>query len=165
MDQDNDLARLFTWLQTPELRYREFADAREISDAVVTWETRPNTAENPDAPVASRRNAQLEEEYPPDQFPDQAGVQVRLEPDPRGPTTIAPTPMATTQPESPSRRESVEPRGPQMAEPVPPQPSEEGQHHSGSPLDAVFGRLGGGRDSLPDPRERPRNIPGLGKSR
>src|SRR5882672_1854277 len=68
MDHDDDVEHLFSWLQTPELRYREFAGAREITDAVVTWRARPNPA---DTPIAPRDNVQLAEEYPPDQFPDQ----------------------------------------------------------------------------------------------
>jgi hypothetical protein len=30
MDRDDDVGRLFSWLQTPEFRYREFADAPEM---------------------------------------------------------------------------------------------------------------------------------------
>jgi hypothetical protein len=68
MDQDDDVEHLFSWLQTPELRYREFAGAREITDAIVSWQPRPSEA---DTPVAQSHNTQLAEEYPPDQFPDQ----------------------------------------------------------------------------------------------
>jgi len=41
MDHDDDVEHLFSWLQTPELRYREFAGAREITDSVITWRTGP----------------------------------------------------------------------------------------------------------------------------
>jgi hypothetical protein len=68
MDHDDDVEHLFSWLQTPDLRYREFAGAREITDTVVTWQARPA---NVDIPVAPSENVQLAEEYPPDQFPDQ----------------------------------------------------------------------------------------------
>jgi hypothetical protein len=37
MDHDGDVERLFSWLQTPDLRYREFAGEREISDATAKW--------------------------------------------------------------------------------------------------------------------------------
>ncbi len=43
MNQDDDVERLFSWLQTPDLRYREFAGAREVTDAAATWQGRPNT--------------------------------------------------------------------------------------------------------------------------
>ena len=43
MNQDDDVERLFSWLQTPDLRYREFAGAREVTDAVVTLRDRANT--------------------------------------------------------------------------------------------------------------------------
>jgi hypothetical protein len=68
MDQDDDVEHLFSWLQTPELRYREFAGAREITDAIVSWQPRPDEASRP---VVPGNNVQLAEEYPPDQFPDQ----------------------------------------------------------------------------------------------
>jgi hypothetical protein len=68
MDHDDDVEHLFSWLQTPELRYREFAGAREITDAVIA-QLRPNRAEV--VPVPPRGDTQLQEEYPADQFPDQ----------------------------------------------------------------------------------------------
>jgi hypothetical protein len=75
MDQDDDVEHLFSWLQTPELRYREFAGAREITDTIVTWQPRPEAA---DTPVAPSGNVQLAEEYPPDQFPDQTYAPVDI---------------------------------------------------------------------------------------
>jgi len=45
MSQDDDVERLFSWLQTPDLRYREFAGAREVTDAVVLYQGRANTPE------------------------------------------------------------------------------------------------------------------------
>jgi hypothetical protein len=89
MDHDDDVEHLFSWLQTPELRYREFAGAREITDAVIISQARPDSTET--APVQSD-NAQLEEEYPPDQFPDQqdAPVDMVLQ----GPATATRTPAA-----------------------------------------------------------------------
>jgi len=46
MKSDDDVAKLFSWLQTPEMHYREFADARDIADALPGG-TRPETAERP----------------------------------------------------------------------------------------------------------------------
>jgi hypothetical protein len=89
MNQDDDVERLFSWLQTPEIRYREFAGAREVTDAVVSLQARTNTAAiNPPAP----HHVQLDEEYPQDQFPDQSQVVVEVEPLVRGPAIVAPTP-------------------------------------------------------------------------
>jgi hypothetical protein len=68
MDHDDDVEHLFSWLQTPELRYREFAGAREITDTVIIRQERPIDEEPVPVP---RHNTQLEEEYPRDQFPDQ----------------------------------------------------------------------------------------------
>ena len=71
MDQDEDVERLFSWLQTPEIRYREFAGAREVTDASVAFQARTNTPQlDPPAP----HHVQLDEEYPQDQFPDLGGA-------------------------------------------------------------------------------------------
>jgi hypothetical protein len=87
MDQIDDVERLFSWLQTPEIRYREFAGAREVTDATVALQERTNTPQlDPPAP----HHVQLDEEYPQDQFPDQSQVVVDVEPAARGPATIAP---------------------------------------------------------------------------
>lgn len=45
MNQDDDVERLFSWLQTPDLRYREFAGAREVTDTVVLYQGHANTPE------------------------------------------------------------------------------------------------------------------------
>lgn len=37
MDRDDDVERLFSWIKTPDLHYREFAAEREVADAVATW--------------------------------------------------------------------------------------------------------------------------------
>ncbi|GEM_PF-3255146 len=44
MEHDDDVERLFSWLKTPDLRYREFAAAREIADAVAAWPALRKTA-------------------------------------------------------------------------------------------------------------------------
>lgn len=91
MDHD-DVEHLFSWLQNPELRYREFAGAREITDTVVLRQVRVNSTE-PAAAVAGPPvdgDGQLEEEYPPDQFPDQSNIEVVVEPAGRGKVMVAP---------------------------------------------------------------------------
>ena len=260
MDNENDVERLFSWLQTPELRYREIAGTREIADDVVIVEERSNT---PDPEPKPHHNVQLAEEYPQNQFPDQANVHVEVEhaPAERESPTIAPTsapPAAPSAPPTvsedafvlgsagrggPRRPEFMEPLAPArvnpppIAEPsapapaygvsappepapappepapappasLPPQPTQAappppapepaapaagghllgGAYRDNGPsepaaaappspekppsaespqgdersLDRVFGRLAASRDRLPDPRERLRQIPGLG---
>jgi hypothetical protein len=197
MDHDDDVEHLFSWLQTPELRYREFAGAREITDSVVIiQQQRPsNTPVPQDRPVgAPRHNTQLNEEYPVDQFPDQGEtrIEVRGETPPtppehasivaredvrvdvreeakveireevrgagRGPLIIAPEPAegggllggAYREHETGRYGASTAPAEPPAAPDSPPQGNERS-------LDAVFGRLSGGRGRLPDPRDRLRH--------
>ena len=86
MDHDDDVEHLFSWLQTPDLRYREFAGAREITDSVViVQQQRANNTPVPqDEPVgAPHHNTQLNEEYPQDQFPDQGETRVEVLPEAR----------------------------------------------------------------------------------
>jgi hypothetical protein len=275
MDHDDDVEHLFSWLQTPELRYREFAGAREITDAVITSQVRANSAEA--EPVPSH-NTQLEEEYPADQFPDQEDapadivVQQRpvvaprapLAPTPAAPATVTPSltgasapgpaayaaglfalgaggrntprrphyeepvvpppiiqtpaprqaatiaapiptpPPPPRQPPPPPPAPPVTTAAPVTPRPVPPaappiaapvaarpavpangggllggayrqngfnghgtesgaadHPAVDGQQRNEVSLDAVFGRLSGARERLPDPRDRMRHIRGL----
>jgi len=223
MDHETDVEHLFSWLQTPELRYREFASVREITDTII--------------PVSERPSAVLAQ-LPPGETPSQpvAGTDpeesfVRSEASIHDPATIAPTssaefgaPVAPTRAEDsfavappeandPYRPEFAEPVAPPaIAHPAPPPvtsavesdepppvpphvvpPATAGgallggayredsadQHGTEDPpsaappsgadpepdgtrsLDALFGRLGGGRDRLPDPRDRMKHIPGL----
>jgi hypothetical protein len=37
MDRDDDVERLFSWIKTPDLHYREFAAEREVADTTATW--------------------------------------------------------------------------------------------------------------------------------
>lgn len=37
MDRHDDVERLFSWIKTPDLHYREFAGEREVADAAATW--------------------------------------------------------------------------------------------------------------------------------
>jgi len=69
MDNDDDVEHLFSWLQAPELRYREFAGAREITDTVVAWQARPPPAEPAPAdepPDAANGEGLFDDEYPGD---------------------------------------------------------------------------------------------------
>jgi hypothetical protein len=95
MNQDDDIERLFSWLQTPEMRYRDFAGAREVTDTVATSQVRTNT---PEIGPPAAHNVQLEEEYPADQFPDQSQVKVEVEPAARAPAAAAPTPVPAPPP-------------------------------------------------------------------
>jgi hypothetical protein len=175
MDHDDDVEHLFSWLQTPELRYREFAGAREITDNIVTWQVQTNTAEAVRAETPTPGNVQLEEEYPADQFPDQVASKVEIAPAPhspsQGPAMVAPEPLpasSTAVPPPapvapPSQHASAGLLGGAYSEDeahggsaTPPQPAVTptgGTSGGGRSLDAVFGRLGG---RLPDPRDRAR---------
>jgi hypothetical protein len=169
MDHDNDIEHLFSWLQTPDLRYREFAGAREITDTIVTWQARANTTGTavsvPEAPV--RGNVQLREEYPADQFPDQTAVKVDIEPA-RDALHRAPEPPIAPPPtggvDSSGRLLGGayrEEGGPGPGSGVPPSSSVGGQQPGEGSLDSVFSRLASGRGRLPDPRDRLRRGPGF----
>ena len=142
MNQDNDVEKLFSWLQTPDIRYREFAGAREITDAVSIVRVRADTPEN-EAPAA--HNTKLDEEYPPNQYPDQS--QTRIEIAAREPAASALPSVVHHEP---------------AAEASPP-PSTDADPNEEAPrsLHSVFNRLSGGRASDRDPRERTSRIPGL----
>jgi hypothetical protein len=259
MDHDDDVEHLFSWLQTPELRYREFAGAREITDAVIIWQARPNSIETASVPSD---NIQLEEEYPLDQVPhrqdapadivSQRPVAATPTPAAPDPATLAPALTAAAAPgpaayaagmfalgaggrntprrphyeepvvpppiiQTPAPRQAVAPAVPVpilaaspsapaavTAAPVTPrpaappstaaarpaapsngggllggayrqngfngheadagaveQPTTDSQQRGEASLDAVFGRLSGARQRLPDPRDRMRHIPGF----
>lgn len=103
MDHDDDVEHLFSWLQTPELRYREFAGAREITDSVmIVQQQRANNTPVPeDEPVgAPHHNTQLNEEYPEDQFPDQGETRVEMlvETPPAAPANVRPAPPEHVRP-------------------------------------------------------------------
>jgi hypothetical protein len=137
MSPADDVEKLFSWLQTPDIRYREFAGAREVTDAVSAEQTRTH---NPEVETPAPHNVQLDEEYPADQFPDQSGVEVKVEPAVRAP---APAPAPPT-PEPP------------------PADTAKPEEQTNRPLDSVFNRLSGGRADDRDPPERGGHIPGLG---
>jgi hypothetical protein len=198
---------LFSWLQTPDLRYREFAGAREITDSVVIFQQQraSNTPVPQDEPVgAPRHDTQLNEEYPEDQFPDQGETRIEVlseaphatresppvviheEPSPvtvredargagRGPLIIAPEQTSADggQQAPPAagggllggayRENDAPEHGARGSEPQP-SPAQDSEQRGTRSLDAVFGRLAEVRGRLPDPRERPRNVPGGGSS-
>jgi hypothetical protein len=217
--QDNDVDRLFSWLQTPDLRYREFAGAREVADAVVVSQGRPNKPQvevpeetpTPKLETAADDHSHEPPAHEPPVREPPAREAVRGQAAPREPTMVAPMPMppraetgpfslgaagrgAPRQPAPPLPTPSSNPPSP----PTPSQPSaaaqtaaggllggayresgsegraapqasglqnsEEPRKQEARPLDAVFGRLGGGNVRPPDPRERLRHIPGLGAS-
>ena len=69
MEQTSDVERLFSWLKTEDLRYREFAASREVADAVATWPAlhkaageagRPSEAAAPEGGVAARERLERE---------------------------------------------------------------------------------------------------------
>jgi len=150
MDQDDDVEHLFSWLQTPELRYREFAGAREITDAIVSWQPRPSEA---DTPVAPSHNTQLAEEYPPDQFPDQTYAPADIVE--RGPTAER---TAVIERSTVIERATIVDRGaaversPAMIAPVPLPVAEPPPAAS---AEGPFGLGAAGRTSLQDPVVRP----------
>ena len=142
--EEDDVQRLFSWLQTPDLRYREFAGAREVTDTVITLRPRANTAS---AGVPPARPLADEE---------------RSEPT----APAAPTPASGSgllggayRDVSATEADPAPSAAPQPA-PTPPDASPSG----GRALDSIFGRLAGTRERLPDPRERPRQGPGSGSS-
>jgi hypothetical protein len=164
MDHDNDVEHLFSWLQTPDLRYREFAGAREITDTIVTWQVRANTtgAAVSTHETPARGNAQQQEEYPVDQFPDQSAVRVEVEPHGVPGQPVVPPPVVPQAPIPPGLESSGRLLGGAYRE--------DGNVSAGSrqpgesSLDSVFSRLAGGRGRLPDPRDRLRHTPGTGPS-
>lgn len=80
MEHDDDVGRLFSWLKTPDLRYREFANEREISDAAATWPglrraTESVSPEEGEAPVGVE--AQPEEAVSPNPLREPLGDRLR----------------------------------------------------------------------------------------
>jgi|SRR5579872_2283788 len=159
MNQDNDVERLFSWLQTPDIRYREFAGAREITDAVVTVRAEVSTPATGPRPS---HNTQLSEEYPEDQYPDQSQTTIKVEPAPRESTASAP--VTAPHPESLRQEPTIVAPDPLPPTPAPePAPAAEGHdEHPGRSLDSVFNRLSGGRSGESDPHDRSRTDPGSG---
>ncbi|HZK89464.1 MAG TPA: hypothetical protein VFC56_04885 [Stellaceae bacterium] len=155
MDHEDDIERLFSWLQTPELRYREFAGAREITDAAVTSPPYPDTAGH--AIPAGEPLREVE----PGEYTDEPVAPVTGT---RGSSDVSATPPAP--PGAPgllggAYREGGQPAAGETGSTAePPAGSADSRQGNERSLDVVFGRLSDARDRLPDPRERPRQIPG-----
>ncbi|HZT88805.1 MAG TPA: hypothetical protein VFA12_12615 [Stellaceae bacterium] len=94
-EKPSDVDRLFSWLKTQNLRYREFAGARELSDAVKTWPALHQAAaesgrasEAPAPAGAEAARHRIEEEAKP--MPAVAAEAIKAEP----PITVPPEPSA-----------------------------------------------------------------------
>lgn len=143
MDHEDDIERLFSWLQTPELRYREFAGAREVADTVVTSRAHPPDRVDPahePHPVA---------EAPPGK---QSGQPVASRGSAAGPSGLL----------GGAYRDSGRPDSNDVGPAEPNSGPAKSQQGSERSLDTVFGRLA--RSRLPDPRDRPRSVPGSGSN-
>jgi hypothetical protein len=140
----DDLQRLFSWLQTPDLRYREFAGEREMPDPL----TPGGTAE-----AVPERRAGLRQ-------PEFAEPEPAPERDPPAATPLAePAEEPVAPPSAGLLGGAYRTRAGEGAAPSP-TPAEDqqqsaGRQDPGRSLDSVFGRLSGRRDRLPDPRDRP----------
>jgi hypothetical protein len=95
MEQASDVKRLFSWLKTEDLRYREFAASREVKDAVATWPALHEAAKESGHPAeaaapagaAVARERIARETMP---MPPVAAEAIRAEP----PVTVPPQPLA-----------------------------------------------------------------------
>jgi hypothetical protein len=149
MAQDDDIEKLFAWLQMPDLHYRDFAGGREVSDAYGPWQTRREYVEGEvrtvEEGIVPAGTFEAHPVPPPESAPTESTPSRRS----RRPTMIAP--------ESPAA--AADPGG------EPPTHPAETEQEGDRPLNQVFDRLGPGRERLPDPRDRLRNIPGLGPPR
>jgi hypothetical protein len=95
MDQPSDVQRLFSWLKTQDLQYREFAATREVKDVVATWPAlheaaagtgRPADVPPPTGPEIARERI-AHETMP---MPPAAAEAIKAEP----PTVVPPQPLA-----------------------------------------------------------------------
>lgn len=231
MDHEDDVQHLFSWLKTSELRYREFADAREISElepramaesepevagltagAVAAPHVAAATAERtveraseiaverpvePPPQPLERTPATTEYRAPEHGLTEHGPIEQRLTDHgatAAGGAVAHPTPVTEplppiSEPVAPSEPVgSAEPAGeigvhtPSSASESPASESPASEPHASDDvsepseaaqpvrpqsvasrtLEAIFGRLGAGRDRLPDPRGRLRKLPGLG---
>ena len=144
MDHEDDVQRLFSWLQTPDLPYREFAQERIVPDRVATLQVPQNTVAQGQVSGGLRQPQFAEPVTPP-----AADAEGQARSGLLGGAYRDSAPGAPSQP------------SPAADAPPPPPEGEQGGSRS---LDSVFGRLAGTRDRLPDPRERPRPGPGTGPS-
>jgi hypothetical protein len=181
MTRDDDVGRLFSWLQTPEVRYREFAGARELTEVPPTLRLRSNTAEglppeeNPpvvagEAPKAADA-APAEPDAPPP--PLEAAAAEPVVASLPAPPLPQPAPAVAEQhdalgPPGSDADHTPAPSPPEAALAPPPQAAPApaldaaGEGQQPHTLSSVFSRLSGGRRSDSDPRDRIRHIPGWG---
>jgi hypothetical protein len=64
MDRDDDVERLFSWIKTPDLHYREFAAEREVADAAATWPVLRDAVNEPSHPAEPHEPAPPRETEP-----------------------------------------------------------------------------------------------------
>jgi len=155
MTPDDDVERLFSWLQTPDIRYREFASAREVSGAAptspahaITAQELPHEETAPVAPAEAPRTPAVAT-HEPVVSPAPAEVETAAPlPAPARPAIAASAPPESAAPHD--QGQAAAPSSEAGAEAQPP--------HT---LSSVFNRLSGGRRSEPDTR-RIRHIPGWG---
>jgi len=160
MAYEEDVERLFSWLKTPDLRYREFAADRELADAAATWPglRRGAAADTP----AGELGAAEEEAVPPP-------PSVRREPVLPQTDRPAPPPGATRGgrdlPFGSTYRgfDDDERRAAPPPPPPPDTPSEPGEGQPPRSLDSVFSRLRGAagryREERQDGSDRPGTKP------
>jgi hypothetical protein len=114
MDRDDDVERLFSWLKTPELRYREFADERDVADTMPTWPSLQRTAEagqstatHSDPEVTPAQRPTVEEAPPsPAPLPPVAPPRAPIMP-PRAAPIVLPRPPIAAPRVAPSRPTGV----------------------------------------------------------
>jgi hypothetical protein len=147
MDRDDDVERLFSWIKTPDLHYREFAGEREVADAVATWPalrdavTEPSHPGEPDepsyeheppheaeprpaarAPLGDRLSSLFAHREPP---PPEPPVVRRPEPPPVAEEAAGEVPWAPESPRPSPVFARLEPAPPPEPEPVPEPPAED----------------------------------------
>jgi len=128
MKSDDDVEKLFSWLQTPDIRYREFAGAREVTDVLPTRRAQSDTAAEL---KPARGTSPVREEAPAQGDPVAQGEAVA----PPAPPHTEPTPVAPAD------------AAPSSEPPAATKPTDQ----TGRPLDTVFNRLAGGRGGDRDP--------------
>ncbi|MBV9552767.1 MAG: hypothetical protein JO032_08250 [Alphaproteobacteria bacterium] len=180
MDRNDDVQRLFSWLQTPDLRYREFADARDVPDVAPAARPRPPAgrddaaagappaaAEPAPRPRGPLRQPEFSEPVSPPAAPahEAAGHEAPGEAGHEAPGAGATAAAGAPGLLGGAYRGTGQPPG--AAEAVP-EPAPGARQAGGNALDSVFGRLGRRNRSEPDdgaaPRPGERPPPG-GRSR
>lgn len=117
MDNDDDVERLFSWIRTPDLHYREFASERDLADAVAAWPMPRRTADDT-ARRDHRRDADIDVERGPSAA-ERTALSERLatlfgrrEPPPASPSAFEPAETREPPPEEPADDLPSEPEPP-----------------------------------------------------